>query len=420
MSLKWNEITRDHVLQAIWKHDNSGTEGYARSTFLRHEGRLYPAKHIRALAYEVAFGRPVERSRFSGGKETVVFFENLGFETAYRPTSGVVPNQKAHEKPDAVAHEGVLRSDPNKRVNSEVVSGEAFDWRSFEIEIQRIRLVYLKWLYYYNPKPGHAVDACKYQGDVYVIASPYGRSFSLSPAGRGQAYVGGKGALRLPAGSYAADQDLLSETECIKKSLDTRVKQLQREIERMVLGGDYELAWEYMQNYWWIRLGMHEYVFDVQFGTAKIPRDDVRDFILASIYNKIDLGHEVPRHFTDIQILDYLRRRFAWDRFGCCSYDCGPIALGKRGSVPYRIAAAHIRQYFAENVDALKSAVTRDERRDFAADSLLALYDFPILYHRLGFYTLAEFENHKEALLARIEEVHHELLEVTPHEQPLT
>jgi hypothetical protein len=396
VNARWNEITREHVLQAIWKCDNSNTEGYARNTFLRHEGKLYPAKHIRALAYEVAFGRPADRSTFSGGKETVLFFENLRFEAVYRPASGVVPNQKAREKPDAVTQEGVLQPHPNEHVNGDMVSGKTFDWRSFEIDIQRIRLVYLKWLCYYNPKPGHAVEACKYQDDVYVIASPYGRSFSLSPAGKGQVYVGaGRGTVRIPGDSYASNPDLLAETECIRKSLDTRVKRLKREIERLVLGEDYELAWEYMQNYWWIRLGMHEYVFDAQFGTAKIPRDDVRHFILASIYNKIDLSNDVPRHFTDSQILDSLRRRFAWDRFGCCSYDCGPIALGKGGFVPYKIAAAHARHYRAENNDALRSAATLDGKRDFAAQSLQHLYDFPILYHRLGFYTLADFENHK-------------------------
>lgn len=160
VNTEWNEITREHVLQAI--------------------------------------------------RKTAVFLENLGFETAYRPTSVVVPSQKAHGKSDAVADGNVFRSDPNWHVNSDMVSGKTFDWRSFEVEIQRIRLVYLKWLYYYNPKPGHAVEACKYQGDVYVIASPYGRSLSLSPAGKGQAYVGaGKGTVRLPGGSYAPNPDLL-------------------------------------------------------------------------------------------------------------------------------------------------------------------------------------------------------------------
>lgn len=149
---------------------------------------------------------------------------------------------------------------------------------------------------------------------------------------------------------------------------------------------------------------MHEYVVDVQSSRAKLPQDDVRDYILASLYRKVDLSNDVPWHFTDSQILRSLQYQFGWNHVGCCSYDCGPIALGKEGFVPHKIVAAHVRRYFAENGHALKSAVTRDERRGCAAGSLQTMYGFPVLYHGLGFYTLAGFQDHKDALAATIEE----------------
>lgn len=403
LSGKWSEVTEEHVLQAIRKYDGGGTGGYAKNTYLRHARRLYPAKHIRALAYEVAFGESPDRSTFSGGQETVTFFEKLGFSTDYRPDRRDPPEREASQT-------RVLAEDSDTAVSPD----KAFDWRSFELDLQRIRLVYLKWLLRYSPEPCAALEACKYNGEVYAIDSPYGRSFSLSPAGWGLAYAGGgRGNVRLSAGSYAAEAALAAETERIKSSLDARVRQLKRLIKRLILGGDRMLAWEYMQNFWWLRLGMHEYVYDVHFRAAKLPSGDVRDYVLASMYSKIDLSDGAPPPFTDDQILNSLRHQFAWDRYGCCSYDCGPIALGKRGFVPYKVAAAHIRQYFADNSHALKSAMTRDDKRDFAADSLRALYDFPVLYHRLGFLKLADLAGRKDELVATIAAVDAHLASAT-------
>lgn len=34
-----------------------------------------------------------------------------------------------------------------------------YDWKSLEVEIQWIRLTYLKWLYHFNPNPSDAQEA---------------------------------------------------------------------------------------------------------------------------------------------------------------------------------------------------------------------------------------------------------------------
>jgi hypothetical protein len=240
MSSKWNEVTREHVLQAISKYDHCGTEGRARNTYLRYANKLYPAKHIRALAYEIAFGQSPDRSTFSGGMETVAFFKKLGFDTVHGTQSIVAPGPEVCDRPPVeVAPDGGTPVSPDR----------AFDWRSLELDLQRIRLVYLKWLCRYTPRPCAALDACTYNDEVYVIDSPYGRSFSLSPAGRGLAYVGaGKGNVRLPVGSYADDPELLAETARIRESLNARVSQLKQLIRCLIGEGDHRLAWEYIQN----------------------------------------------------------------------------------------------------------------------------------------------------------------------------
>lgn len=80
----WNEVTVDDVIRAIPKFDSEHPEHpEPRSTFLVYGGKKYPAKHIRGMAYQVHFGKEISKEDYSGGKETVRFFDKLGFETQY-------------------------------------------------------------------------------------------------------------------------------------------------------------------------------------------------------------------------------------------------------------------------------------------------------------------------------------------------
>jgi len=83
----WSSITEKDVVEAI-KIFDLGYEEFppARNTFLVFKGKLYPAKHIRSMAYRVAHGSEISKSEFSGGKETVDFFHRLGFLTKYSPS----------------------------------------------------------------------------------------------------------------------------------------------------------------------------------------------------------------------------------------------------------------------------------------------------------------------------------------------
>lgn len=595
MTGKWKDINREHVIKAIQKYDEEGIESYSRNTFLLYNNKKYPAKHIRAMAYEVAFNEPADKSKFTGGKETVNFFENLGFTVDYKGNGQEKHERKLNNKKDQVqkkkmSHRGVveqknfLQLHLNKYFEGDVVSEKTYDWlktpdmnnypneydqiinalqeyrgninigksnyklrcdfvcesqkiiieyderqhftkarqislsnypediklnfnkvswmnscesigakdnhphnrdevrafydsvrdietskhgyrlirikhgdydweskdgqkylkkiigpngntlssdaklldvednydwRSLEIEIQRIRLAYLKWLYHFNPKPSEALETMMYNEKLYIIGSPYGRSFSLSPAGVGGVYAGGgKGVAKLPQDSYGENLELKNETERIKASIDRKVKQLKRKIELFIKYKNYPRAWEYLQNFWWLRLGLHEYAYDVYFQSSPLPEDDVRDHVLVSMYNKFDLSIDPPTIFTDEQLLHSLRYKFSWNRYGVCSYDCGPLAIGKKGFVPYREAAQRIKKYFKENADLLPALETLNQKRDFAASSLEELYDFQILYHRqpLGFYLHDSFEKNKEDLRKKIIQVEKRLHEIIDEE----
>lgn len=82
--INWSDVTREDVLDAI-SIFNSEKPDYpeSRSTFLIFEGKRYPAKHIRGMAYKVHFGREIKKENYNGGLQTVNFFENLGFEMEY-------------------------------------------------------------------------------------------------------------------------------------------------------------------------------------------------------------------------------------------------------------------------------------------------------------------------------------------------
>lgn len=84
MGFDWKSVTREHVLKAIdifLKYEPEYPE--AKTTFLIYNGKKLPAKHIRGMAYKVTHGVEISKQDFTGGKETVKFFERLDFEVQY-------------------------------------------------------------------------------------------------------------------------------------------------------------------------------------------------------------------------------------------------------------------------------------------------------------------------------------------------
>lgn len=101
----WKLVTREHVIRAIKRFVEERPEyPAARSTYLIYGGKKYPAKHIRGMAYREAFGIEIGKDEYSGGMETVRFFERLGFETLH------IEKPRLEETPDEAKEEG-KRSD---------------------------------------------------------------------------------------------------------------------------------------------------------------------------------------------------------------------------------------------------------------------------------------------------------------------
>lgn len=139
MSSDWTRIAVAHVLEAIRRYDEN-PNAYTRSisTFLVHDGRKYPAKAIRGIAYEICHGRPIGQRDFQGGQETMRFFRRLGFSVEYlnyRQPESIRSQAASHATKvrlvkrdlDMVRQKNALQALLQRRFGV-VISEKAFDW----------------------------------------------------------------------------------------------------------------------------------------------------------------------------------------------------------------------------------------------------------------------------------------------------
>lgn len=87
MSIDWSRVKESHVKEACSQHDKGDRQPKrpARNTFLILDGKRYPAKFIRGLAYEIATRDELDpNTDYTGGVETLNFFRTLGFIIEYK------------------------------------------------------------------------------------------------------------------------------------------------------------------------------------------------------------------------------------------------------------------------------------------------------------------------------------------------
>ena len=85
-----SRVTLEDVRRACEMYDSESAppKRPARSTFLLLNGKTYPAKFIRGLAYRLATGVELYLNReYSGGTETARFFQGLGLATQHGSAS---------------------------------------------------------------------------------------------------------------------------------------------------------------------------------------------------------------------------------------------------------------------------------------------------------------------------------------------
>ncbi|HYM94169.1 MAG TPA: hypothetical protein VET23_08525 [Chitinophagaceae bacterium] len=75
------QIKRQHILDALADIAKNGVPSNRKATKynLYHNGKSCPPKYVLSVAAEIATGKELEPSQFSGGKETNTFLSSLGF-----------------------------------------------------------------------------------------------------------------------------------------------------------------------------------------------------------------------------------------------------------------------------------------------------------------------------------------------------
>ena len=248
---------------------------------------------------------------------------------------------------------------------------DSYNWRSLEIEFQRIKLNYLKWLFYLTP-PTDNVIGCGIGDDFKVFNSKNGWSFSASPSSSQSVPIcGRKGVIKTDY--YQQCKELENESFKLKESLRKKIGELRKKLKQSIELGDYKAVLEIMENAYWLKIGLHEFVHDNRFNLDKNGKvgKDYRSYVLEQLSR-----NERVCFSSNIDT-----RIYTWNSFACCAYDCGPIALGISGYVPYSKVVEQRNKYFSDNINIFKDA-NQDKKRDIAVDSLSEIYDFILLYHR--------------------------------------
>jgi len=90
MTPNWSRVTLEDVRRACQMYDSGAVRPRrpARNTFLLLNGKTYPAKFIRGLAYRLATGVELDPNvDYSGGMETARFVQGLGLATQHGSAS---------------------------------------------------------------------------------------------------------------------------------------------------------------------------------------------------------------------------------------------------------------------------------------------------------------------------------------------
>lgn len=256
------------------------------------------------------------------------------------------------------------------------------DWRMLEIDVQRVRLNYLKWISHFTPQEFSTIQNCS--ADAYCLfESRNGNSFTAFPCGLGSVYIGGgKGQAKLPSTCFAPCSEMERETRYLKDSLTRRTQAVKQKILYALQNDDLHRVWRILLEYWWIKLGFHEYTHDVTYQVGceldSIQSNGIRDYLIDAMTRGTIASDLDTLRFSKEEMLHFVRYRMRWDRYACCSFECGPIALGRSRYVPYEEIAAARHRFFSDRdiVDASDS-----DKRIMARDSLTELCDFLLLYY---------------------------------------
>lgn len=229
-------------------------------------------------------------------------------------------------------------------------------WRQFELDLQAVKLSYLNWAIGYarEPKPEYRHLFLWENQHLYpVIHSRYGRAFSHSPFGPGVRVVPRPKFKGIPQGMDEIDLAL-------KARLTKNTGHIRSAIRKALEVGNLNDARHMVLNFFWLKLGAHELLFDRtqleydEHGKVRKGRwglDESEKWrTLNGIRNRIvnvtrygefledeyvlNLNRKLPG-FSQNTRSTFLSSAFSWNRYGMCTFDCGPVLWSKKGFVHF-------------------------------------------------------------------------------------
>lgn len=223
-------------------------------------------------------------------------------------------------------------------------------WRNYELDLAEIKVSYLNWAIGYAREPPQQyrhLFLWPQQSEYCVVDSRYGRAFAISPFGPGVRGVPRVFKKPIPRGLDEIDIALM-------KRLSTNTRLIREALRECLSKRDIRQARHILLNFYWLKLGVHELLFDhIQFARGGDSIDSPgwikgrwgldeseKWTTLTGIRNRVvnvirfgellqadyvkRLNRKLPG-FSPGTRSNFLSSGVSWNKYGMCAFDCGPV-----------------------------------------------------------------------------------------------
>jgi hypothetical protein len=227
-------------------------------------------------------------------------------------------------------------------------------WKKYELDLQEVKISYLNWAITHAKEPAvrfRHLFLWDHQKDFCIVNSRYGRAFAISPFGLGVRGVPKPKYNGIPPGLDEIDLEL-------KRKLSTNTYKIREAIKVFLVEDKIEEAQKAILNYYWLKLGLHELLFDrVQYGrdeTGKVVKGRINIMepdnwnTLTGIRNRIinvirfgdnletvyvkSLNKKLPG-FSRNSYSTFISSAMTYNKYAQCAFDCGPVLWSRKGFV---------------------------------------------------------------------------------------
>jgi hypothetical protein len=234
-------------------------------------------------------------------------------------------------------------------------------WKNYELDLAEIKVSYLNWAIGYGREPPQQyrhLFLWPEQSEYCIVNSRFGRAFSISPFGPGVRGMPRVFKKPIPRGLDEIDLALM-------KRLTTNTRLIREGLRECLFNKDIRQARHILTNFYWLKLGVHELLFDhIQFDRGGDSSDSKgwkkgrwgfheseKWTTLTGIRNRVvnvirfgehlqtdyvkKLNRKLPG-FTAGTRSSFLASAVSWNKYGQCAFDCAPVFWSRRGFVHFK------------------------------------------------------------------------------------